>query len=179
MSLRSAVFLDRDGVLNFPVLRNGKAFAPLSIADFMIVPEAVQALKKIRQTGLLAVVVTNQPEIARGTLTWDALESMHQVLSELVEIDGIYVCPHDPSENCSCHKPRPGLLHAAARDWDINLRASFLVGDRWRDIEAGNTAGCYTVLLDRPYSGPTRPDYHARGITEAVDHIFAVVGRAP
>jgi D-glycero-D-manno-heptose 1,7-bisphosphate phosphatase len=170
--MKPAVFFDRDGVLNRPVVRHGRAYAPLSVEDFDILPEAPDALAKIRQAGFLTVVVTNQPEIARGQLSWTTLLKMHERLKAELQIDGIYVCPHDPSDGCCCHKPAPGLLEQAASDWNLDLSASFLIGDRWRDIGAGRAAGCYSILIERDYSGPSEPHYRAQDLLEAVDHIL-------
>lgn len=170
--MKPAVFFDRDGVLNRTIVRDGRAYAPLSLEDFTILPEASEAVAHLRQAGFLTMVVTNQPEIARGRLSWATLLEMHERLQAELPIDGIYVCPHDPTESCQCHKPAPGLLRQAASDWSVDLSASFLIGDRWRDIGAGRAAGCYSILIERDYSGPSEPDYRARDLLEAVDHIL-------
>ena len=162
-----AVFLDRDGVLNQPGLRAGRAYAPLTLADFVILPGAAEAVCQVREAGFLALVVTNQPEIASGELSWETLAAMHQVLLDDLSVDAIYVCPHRDSDGCVCRKPLPGMLREAASDWNVDLTASFLIGDRWRDIDAGRSAGCRTILIDRPYGGATEADYRTSDIRSA------------
>jgi D-glycero-D-manno-heptose 1,7-bisphosphate phosphatase len=165
---RRAVFLDRDGVLNEPIMRNGKAFAPLSMEQFRLVDGAATEVKRLRAADLLCIVVTNQPEIASGELSAAALDAMHRHLKEQLEIADIFVCAHSSSEGCACHKPRPGMIHQAADLWGIELRSSFLVGDRWRDIDAGRAVGCYTVLIERAYSQCSSADARVGSLAEAV-----------
>jgi len=145
--MRQAVFLDRDGVLNALVERDGRRLSPLSDAEFTLLPGAAEAIRALRGAGLLAIVVTNQPEIRRSRLSAVNLALMHARLERDLEINAIYVCPHDDADACGCRKPRPGLLQTAARDWDIDLAGSFLVGDTWKDIAAGRAAGCRTILV--------------------------------
>jgi D-glycero-D-manno-heptose 1,7-bisphosphate phosphatase len=156
--MRQAVFLDRDGVLNALVERDGRRLSPLSDAEFAVLPGAAEAVRALRGAGLLAVVVTNQPDIRRGRLSAANLALMHARLERDLEINAIYVCPHDDADNCTCRKPRPGLLRAAARDWEIDLDASFLVGDTWKDITAGRAAGCRTIHVVDTNRG--RPEPH-------------------
>ncbi len=169
---RRAVFLDRDGVLNEPVIRNAKAFAPLSMEQFRLVDGAATEVKRLRAAGLLCIVVTNQPEIASGELSEAALDEMHRHLKEQLEIEDIFVCVHGSNEGCACHKPRPGMIHQAANLWGIELHSSFLVGDRWRDIDAGRAVGCYTVLIERAYSQCSAADARVGSLAEAVDVIL-------
>ena len=167
-----AVFLDRDGVLNEPIVKNGKAFAPLSLDQFRLVDGAASAVKRLRAADLLCIVVTNQPELASGELAAATLEAMHRHLKEQLEIEDIFVCVHGSNEGCACHKPRPGMIHQAASRWGIDLHRSFLVGDRWRDIDAGRAVGCYTVLIERAYSQSSSADARVGSLTEAVDVIL-------
>ena len=145
--MRRALFLDRDGVLNALVQREGRWLSPLRAADFAVLPGVARAVRALRRAGLVALVVTNQPELARGRLHSAELERMHEALRREIELDGIYVCPHRNSDRCECRKPLPGLLLAAARQWRVSLRASFLVGDSPKDIAAGRAAGCRTILV--------------------------------
>lgn len=170
---RRAVFLDRDGVLNEGLVRGNKAYAPLSLGEFQLVDGAGEQIQRLRAAGFVCIVVTNQPEVARGTLDPTTLEQMHNMLRASVAVDDIYVCLHDPADGCDCHKPKPGMLQAAATRWRLDLRESFVVGDRWRDIEAGAGAGCYTILLERPYSACTTADARVGTLAEAVDVILA------
>ena len=174
MSERAA-FLDRDGVLVETLVREGRAHAAVTLAEFRICPEASAQVARLRAAGLRPIVFTNQPELARGTLSPGVLDRMHARLRAAVGVDDILVCGHLDGDGCGCRKPRPGMLEAAARKWAIDLSASFVVGDRWRDIDAGRAAGCYTVLIERPYSGCRHADARVADLVGAVD---AVLGRA-
>ena len=152
MSLRRAVFLDRDGVLVREIVVDGQALAPVSLSAFQVMPEAAAQTQRLRTAGLTCLVFTNQPEVARGSLSADTLDAMHRQLRTEVPVDEIYVCPHQDADRCVCRKPGIGMLTAAATDWDVQLDRSFVIGDRWRDVEAGRAAGCYTILLDQVLS---------------------------
>lgn len=154
---RPAVFVDRDGVLVRLVLRAGRWVAPQRLEEFVVLPGVAWAVATLRAAGLPVVVVTNQPDLARGLLNPDVLAEMHRRLAAQLTLDAIYVCPHDDGDRCGCRKPLPGLLQAAARDLGLDLGSSFLVGDTWRDIEAGRTAGCTTVLVPPPEPEPVSP----------------------
>ncbi len=146
-----AVFLDRDGVLNRAVVRRGRPHPPASAAELEMLPGAVDACEMLRAAGFILVVVTNQPDVARGTQSQVEVEALNHEVRRHVPLDGVYVCPHDDGDRCPCRKPRPGLLVAAADDHGIDLTASFMVGDRWRDIDAGRAAGCRTAFIDYGY----------------------------
>jgi D-glycero-D-manno-heptose 1,7-bisphosphate phosphatase len=172
---RRAVFLDRDGVLNEAVIREGKPYPPASTAELRIVPDAAAGLAVLRDVGFLLIVVSNQPDVGRGTQTRKAVEEIHSVLRSKLPLDAIYVCYHDGKEDCVCRKPKPGMLLTAAADLDVDLAQSFMVGDRWRDVDAGARAGCRTVFLDFGYHerGPEAPPsatVHSLG--EAVEWIL-------
>lgn len=161
--LRQAVFLDRDGVLNEAVVRSGKPYPPASAAELKIFADAASSLQRLKQAGLLLIVVTNQPDIARGVADRRTLDEINQSMRSQLPLDGIYVCEHDDRDGCSCRKPKPGLLFRAVDDHGIDLQGSFLVGDRWRDIEAGAAAGCQTIWIDRRYEErPPEPAPDAR-----------------
>lgn len=176
--MKRAVFLDRDGVLNKPIVRDGRAYAPLALDDFRLVTEAPRQVARLRDAGLLCIVVTNQPEVARGTLGREMLEEMHRRLLRAVPMDDLYVCLHDPADGCECHKPRAGMLRSAAAKWAIGLEQSFVIGDRRRDIEAGRAVGCYTILLERSYSDCAMADARADSLAGAVDLVLARVASA-
>jgi D-glycero-D-manno-heptose 1,7-bisphosphate phosphatase len=171
-----AVFLDRDGVLNEVILRGGRPYPPASAQELVVVPGAPAALRRLKDTGFLLVVVTNQPDVARGTQTRQAVETIHIAISAVLPIDAFFVCWHDDPDDCPCRKPKPGLLLEAAERFSIDLRQSYLIGDRWRDIDAGEAAGCRTILLDRGYR--ERPPDHAphhrsTSLTGAVEWILS------
>jgi D-glycero-D-manno-heptose 1,7-bisphosphate phosphatase len=174
---RRAVFLDRDGVLAEAIVRaDGKAYAPTALADFTLVPDAAEQVRRLREAGLLRIVFTNQPELANKLLHPDVLEEMHRIMRDALPLDDVYVCPHDKSEGCRCHKPATGMLLDAAETWVIDLSRSFVIGDRWRDIGAGKAAGCFSILLERPYSACDDADLRVGTLAEAVDAVLARIG---
>jgi len=142
-----AVFLDRDGVLNSLVRRDGRGFAPRSTSELFITHDARAAVQLLQDSGFICIVVTNQPDISRGHMTTKDLTSIHDVLSSELGICQFYVCPHDASDKCSCRKPRPGLITSAAAELKIDLASSWLIGDRVSDLQAGISAGCHVVFL--------------------------------
>jgi D-glycero-D-manno-heptose 1,7-bisphosphate phosphatase len=163
-----AVFLDRDGVLNAAVVRDGAPHPPADAEEVEVLPGVDEACRCLRAAGFELVVVTNQPDVARGTQTLEAVERINDVLRAALPLDEIVVCPHDDSDACDCRKPRPGMLVAAAGRRGIDLAASFMVGDRWRDVEAGRRAGCRTVFVDRGYDEPSaQPDVTVSDLAEA------------
>jgi len=175
-----AVFLDRDGVLNKAFIRDGKPLSPDTIEEMIIVPDAAEALNRLRRHGFRLIVATNQPDIARKRLTREEVDAMNGHLRSNLPLDAIEVCPHDDADNCACRKPKPGLLlHAAQRD-GIALDESFMVGDRYRDIEAGDSAGCRTILIGDGY-GETfkaQPDAKFATLSEAADWILKQPAKA-
>ena len=172
-----AVFLDRDGVLNEVTMRDGVPRPPASVDDLVILPDVEEACQGLSAAGFALIVVTNQPDVARGSTTLEAVQRINAEVQSRLPLDGVYVCPHDDEDRCGCRKPSPGLLLAAARDHSLDLGASFLVGDRWRDIGAGRAAGCTTVLVDREYheSHQVEPDIVAGGLAEAAKWILGSV----
>jgi D-glycero-D-manno-heptose 1,7-bisphosphate phosphatase len=169
-----AVFLDRDGVLNAGVVKQGRPFAPTSIDELQILPGVAQALTRLRAAGFVLVVVTNQPDVARGMTKRAAVEAIHEKMRAMLPLDDVRVCFHDDHDDCACRKPKPGLLYAAAVDCEIQLDRSFMVGDRWRDIDAGRAAGCTTVLVNR-FSEPAaiEPDVELADLPAATDWILS------
>jgi D-glycero-D-manno-heptose 1,7-bisphosphate phosphatase len=170
---RPAVFLDRDGVLVDVIVRGNQAYAPLTLDEFHVTPRVGDHVARLRDAGLVPIVFTNQPEVARGLLDLDVLETMHQQLRHVADVTDILVCPHDGDDSCDCRKPKPGMLHQAAHKWGLDLLGSYVIGDRWRDIEAGRAAGCFTVLLQRPYSACSTADANVDSLDAAVDVVLA------
>jgi D-glycero-D-manno-heptose 1,7-bisphosphate phosphatase len=166
---RAAVFLDRDGVLNRATVRNGKPYPPSSLAQLELVSGVREAMRQLRECGFVLVVVTNQPDIARGTQNKDEVDQIHDFLTTELQLDAVYVCAHDDADECLCRKPKPGLILQAAEDLNIDLERSFLIGDRWRDIEAANAAGCRAAFIDYGYleRRPESPDFTAGTVKEA------------
>lgn len=149
--MRRAIFLDRDGVINYAVVRNGKPFPPATLEDFVYIPGVEDSIKKLRDAGFLVIIVTNQPDVATGVQSREVVESMHQKLIVDKLCDDIRVCYHTDKDRCSCRKPKPGMLIEAAALWGIDLNNSILVGDRWRDIQAGKAVNCFTYFIDYKY----------------------------
>ena len=174
-----AVFLDRDGVLNRPVVRDGRPFPPARLEEFEIYPDAVSGCASLKEAGFVLVVVTNQPDVGRGTQSREAVEAMHvKLLTAIPSVDRIEVCFHAGAaqgQPCECRKPKPGMLLRAAAALNIDLKGSFLVGDRWRDVDCAHAAGCRAVFIDHGYREPlkTQPDFTVASLTEAVAAILS------
>jgi D-glycero-D-manno-heptose 1,7-bisphosphate phosphatase len=167
---RPAVFLDRDGVLNEAFVRDGVPTPPRSVTEFRLLPGVVEACTDLKQAGFALVVVTNQPDIARGKQNWAEVDRMHERLRTLVPVDEIYVCPHDDADACTCRKPQPGMLLAAAERLGLDLARSASVGDRWRDVEAARRAGVTAIHVECHYdeSAPVGADVAVANLPEAV-----------
>jgi D-glycero-D-manno-heptose 1,7-bisphosphate phosphatase len=177
-SIRRAVFLDRDGVLNRSLIRDGRPFSPSGLNEVEVPWGVPEACDRLRRNGFLLVVVTNQPDVARGRVTRKSVEEINDFLCSRIRVDDLRVCYHDDVDGCDCRKPKPGMLLAAAMDWRIELRQSFMVGDRWRDIEAGRRAGCKTVFINYHYAEqhPSQADFETDSLSAAADWILADEG---
>ena len=172
------VFLDRDGVLNRAIVRNGKPHPPSSLKELEILPGVPEALGALKEAGYRLIVVTNQPDVARGAQTRETVEAINAALVAALPLDDVFVCYHDDRDKCDCRKPQPGLVLQAAAKYEIDLAASFMIGDRWKDIEAGRRAGCTTILIDCGYAEAgleTKPDHSVRALPEAVASILAPI----
>ena len=172
---RPAVFLDRDGVINRTIVRGGKMYPPASLDQLEILPDVPDALLALKQAGYALVVTTNQPDVARGLTTREMVAAIHDYLAERLPIDEFRVCYHDDADECTCRKPRPGLLLAAPR---YDVARSVMVGDRWRDVDAGRAAGCRaTILVDYGYDEPINhePDVRVASLGDAARWILAMM----
>jgi len=167
--MQRAVFLDRDGVINRAIVRDGLPYPPANAAEMEVLPGVSEALAALKARGFTLLVVTNQPDVARGTTLRAAVDEMHRVLAETLPIDRFYACFHDSADGCACRKPRPGMLLDGARDFGIDLARSYMVGDRWRDCSAGHAAGCRTVFIDYGYRErqPDNPTFRASSLADA------------
>ncbi|SBW10896.1 putative D,D-heptose 1,7-bisphosphate phosphatase [uncultured delta proteobacterium] len=169
-----AVFLDRDGVLNVAVIRNGKSFPPADAASLVLTPGAKEAIERMRRAGYLCICVTNQPDVARGSRTLENVAAMNEKVAAALALDDLFMCTHDNDDHCACRKPKPGMLLDAAAKWGINLRASIMIGDRASDMEAGFAAGCQTVFIPNPeILGQKIPSFTVvcKTLTDAAEYV--------
>ncbi len=174
---RRAVFLDRDGVINRALVRDGKPYPPSCVAEVEILPDVRQALLRLKAAGFILIVVSNQPDVARGTTLRETVEAINAYLASRLPIDRFIMCYED-GDAADCRKPRPGMLMAGAAEFDLDLGASYMIGDRWRDIDAGKAAGCKTVFIDYGYSEkqPTSWDFHAPELLTAAKIVIRESG---
>jgi D-glycero-D-manno-heptose 1,7-bisphosphate phosphatase len=173
-SMPKAVFLDRDGVINQAIVRQAKPYPPSNLSE-LVIPDMVRTvLRKLKESGYLLIVVTNQPDVARGLQTRERVEEINRILLQELPLDDIFTCYHDTEAGCLCRKPEPGLILQGAQRYQIDLSASYLVGDRWKDIEAGQRAGCRTIFVDYQYreKQPDNPDYQVTSLVEALSIIL-------
>jgi D-glycero-D-manno-heptose 1,7-bisphosphate phosphatase len=164
-----AVFLDRDGVLNDTTVRDSVPYPPNTPDELRILPGVPEALRILGDLGLLRIVITNQPDVARGTQSRAVIEAIHDRLRRELPLEAVYTCYHDNADDCDCRKPKPGLIFAAQKDYNVDLGRSFVVGDRWSDVAAGQAAGCATFLLPRSYSQAEKcpANYKVESLLEA------------
>lgn len=172
---RAAVFLDRDGVLNRAFVRAGRPFPPQNLDEFELLPGVEAAARRLKGEGFALVVATNQPDVAKGTQRREVVDAMHERLRRALPLDAIKVCWCVEGPACECYKPKPGLLLEAAREFDLDLARSVMVGDRWRDVGAGRRAGCFTIFIDRGYDEVLEeaPDAVCADLAEAASVIIA------
>jgi D-glycero-D-manno-heptose 1,7-bisphosphate phosphatase len=172
--MKRAVFLDRDGVINRSIVRNGKPFPPASLGEVEILPQVELALNSLKAAGFVLIVVTNQPDVASGKTPKLVVDQINCFLQDSLPIDEIRTCYHDDRDLCLCRKPLPGAFFSCAKEHQIDLEASFMVGDRWRDIEAGHAAGCKTFFINYKYQEkqPDLPDFIVSSLAEAAEIII-------
>ena len=148
---KKGVFLDRDGVVNRAILVNGLPKSPRSVDEIEILEGVVEAVKVIKTLKLIPIVITNQPDVARNITSQNQINQINSQIGSVTGIEHFYTCFHDDSNKCNCRKPAPGLIYQAANDLSLDAQKSYLVGDRWRDISAGQDAGCKTFFIDYGY----------------------------
>jgi D-glycero-D-manno-heptose 1,7-bisphosphate phosphatase len=171
-----AVFLDRDGVLNRVVPRDGRPGSPRALDELEFLPGVAEAAARLRAAGLLTFVVTNQPDLARGLLLRVVHDTIMARVQATVLPDDAAVCPHDDHDDCQCRKPRPGMLTGLAARWDVKLTESYMVGDSWKDVAAGRAAGCRTVLVRTAYNIGVEADMVVADMAEAANLILETAG---
>ena len=172
--MRPCIFLDRDGVINEVNLVDGKPHPPKNLEQLKILPGVNDSLVCLKNAGYLLIIVTNQPDVARGMTRKTTVEDINRFISNSLPIDDIYTCFHDANDHCGCRKPLPGAIISAKSKWDINIANSFMIGDRWKDVEAGIAAGCKTVFIDCKYNEKRPPtfDFKANDLQSATRFIL-------
>ena len=167
--LRKAIFLDRDGIINHSLIENGKPIAPRSISDFSLMEGVEHLIEKLRGLGYLIFVVTNQPDVAKGKLKKSEIKKMHKFMCEKIKIEEVMVCYCEEGIDCPCYKPSPHMIIELAKTWNIDLGNSFMIGDRWRDVGAGFSAGCTTIFVDYAYDEALifTPNHIVKSLAEA------------
>ena len=171
--INRAIFLDRDGVINNSIIIDGKPHAPKILDQFNFIDGVKHSLKIFKQKGYLNIIITNQPDVNANLLDKDILEKMHQKIFKELQIDDIFVCVHRADENCECRKPKPGLIYESVKKWKIDLRSSYLIGDRWRDIDLANFLCIENFFIDYNYNEkkPTNFTYKINNLENALKFI--------
>jgi D-glycero-D-manno-heptose 1,7-bisphosphate phosphatase len=177
--MRPAIFLDRDGVLIRNQVVGGKPYAITDGDPVEILDGVEEACRTLSQKGFVLVMVTNQPDVVAGRTSRSFVDETNSFVAQKLKLDHVEVCFHDDRANCLCRKPKPGMILAAADKCGLDLKRSFMIGDRWRDVEAGQSAGCSTVFVNYGYSDerPTSPDHVSNSLRMAVDWIEAQMSR--
>lgn len=170
-----AIFLDRDGVINQTIFRMGKPRAPYLLSEFELLDRVAEACEILKQHNYRLIVVTNQPDVARGWVSRSAVDAVNERVLQELPIDELYACFHTNSDDCLCRKPRPGMLLSAAKKWNIDLAASYMIGDRLSDIEAGQSAGCRSILISSEViiEQWPKPEYQCESLLKATEWILA------
>jgi len=175
---RRAVFLDRDGVINRAMVRNGVPYPPSQAAQFELYEDVPEGCARLKAANFLLVVITNQPDVGRGTQSREAVEAMNlKMQSALQSIDRVEVCYHggeNHGQPCDCRKPRPGLILRAVAELNIDPKTSYVIGDRWRDVDCARAAGCRAIFIQRGYKEKLRepPDFTVTNFNDAVSAVL-------
>lgn len=171
--MNKAVFLDRDGVINKTIVKMGKPRAPYSMEEFAFIEGVEEAVEKLKAEGYLTIVVTNQPDVARGWVGMEQVELVNNYVQNTLQVNDVMSCFHTNEDNCECRKPRPGMILTAAKKWNIDLTQSFMVGDRLSDVEAGQKAGCLSILVGAgDGASEITPDHQCENLLEASSWIL-------
>jgi D-glycero-D-manno-heptose 1,7-bisphosphate phosphatase len=172
---RKAVFLDRDGVLNKAIIKNRKPYPPSSISELKILDGVYMGLMLLRQSGYKLIVITNQPDVSRGITTMEIVNEINNRIIDLLNVDEIISCFHDDNDNCDCRKPKPGMILEATKKWNIDLSSSYLIGDRWRDIQTAKNIGLSSILINYDYDEKkVEADFECINFEEATKFILKI-----
>ena len=172
--MKKAIFLDRDGIINRVKLLEGKPYPPSDLSEFIIMSNIKEFLELSHKNNYLNIIITNQPDVSRGKIAASAVEEINSFIRAKLKIDDIYTCFHDDKDFCACRKPKPGNIIKAALNYQIDLSNSYMIGDRWRDIESGENAGCKTIYVDYNYkeTKPTTYDFKVNSVKELKGIVF-------
>lgn len=170
--MRSAVFFERDGILNLVRVEREHQVIPLTMEAFELNPQAEEPLDRLKEAGFLLFATTNQPGLSQGRQSRTDLDLMHEVMSRRFKLDGVLLCPHDESDHCPCRKPKAGLIAEAAFQWHLDLDRSFVVSDKWQDAQSAHVAGCTSVLIRSPWNGRNHHDVIVDDLASAAEKII-------
>ena len=168
-----AVFLDRDGTLNKAIVKKKRPSPPTSLEEIKLIAGTKEAISLLKALNFIPIVITNQPDFARGKTTLSRIEQVNEIIHRDLSIEYFYMCLHDDDDNCLCRKPKAGLLLKAALDLEIDLTCSIMVGDRWRDIEAGQNAGCECFFIDYDYN-ETKPSQPFQTVSSLLEVAYKI-----
>jgi D-glycero-D-manno-heptose 1,7-bisphosphate phosphatase len=177
--MKQGVFIERDGILNRVRVERQHQVSPLTLEEFRVNKAMVPLLNKLKDAGLLLIATTNQPGLSRGYQSRRELDRMHDLLRRALPLDDILICPHDETDRCPCHKPKPGLLVEAGFKYHLDLDHSFVISDKWQDAEAARAAGCTSLLLQSPWVGNVHRDFLLPDLNAVVDKILRLRALAP
>ena len=168
--MNKAIFLDRDGVINNIIVNKGLPFSPSKFEEFKILPGVRESITKLKKLNFYCILVTNQPDVSRGKIKKEIVDKMNEYVKKELDLNDVFVCFHDDKDNCQCRKPKPGLILDATKKWNINLEKSYMIGDRWKDIDAGTKSGCKTIFIDNKYneSIKSKPNFVSKDLLNAV-----------
>ena len=169
--MKSAVFFERDGIINQYQRGQSKPLPPHSVEEFQIHPEVGALIEKMRSIGLMIFVTTHQPLVATGELDRRELKRMHLIMRSKLNIDDVLICPHETSDPCPCAKPETGLFKELEHQYRIDMDHSFIISDKWQDAAAAQVLGCVSVMLDSPWVGNGHRDYLMHSFKEIEDKI--------
>lgn len=175
--MKTAIFFERDGILNVPVVERQSQVAPASLEQFKVNKQALPALEHLKAAGFVLIATTNQPGLSNGMLPRRELDRMHELLRHCFPLDDIFMCPHDQSDACPCRKPEPGMFTEAAFKWHLDLEHSFVISDKWQDARAARAVGLTSMMLQSPWIGSGHHDFVLPSLTAIADKIIQVQAR--
>lgn len=165
-----AFFLDRDGVINKSLLKKGKPLAPREFKQFKIIKNVDKSLIFLKKQGFKNIIITNQPDIKKGLIKNSTSKRINKEIKKKLQIDDIFICKHTDEDNCNCRKPKTGLIKKAKKKWNIDLKKSYLIGDRWRDIFLANKLKINCFYIDKNYKErkPKKYNYKVKNLYAAI-----------